>query len=266
MVLGASGVAVTPDELTPQVYLPQRKGSLQVELLSASRRHGRVPYVLQSEVGAVLDELRAQHPVLVLLNQGLSWAPVWHYAVVIGYQPVAQTFILHSGRIAQLPLDQKVFLRQWTLADQWAMVVTRPDQLPATANAAHWLAAVAPFESAGEGAVAEAAYRAGLARFGDDALSWAALGNVLAARGDWPEAAEAFKQTLNRDASLALVRNNYADVLARLGCQQAALREIDRALQDASDDQQAALLQTRADILGGALFAAPGSQQICPTP
>src|SRR3990167_1837018 len=40
MVLDAGGVKVTPQELTPQVYLPGREGSLQVEMLAATRRNG----------------------------------------------------------------------------------------------------------------------------------------------------------------------------------------------------------------------------------
>ena len=34
MVLNAGGVKITPQELIPQVYLPQREGSLQVEMLA----------------------------------------------------------------------------------------------------------------------------------------------------------------------------------------------------------------------------------------
>lgn len=264
MVLGAAGVAVTPDELTSQVYLPQRHGSLQIELQAASRRHARVPYVLEADIGAVLEELRAQHPVLVLLNQGLSWAPVWHYAVVIGYQPATQHFILHSGRIASLQLDQQRFLRQWALAGRWAMVVTPPDEVPATADAMHWLAAVAPFESAGALDVALDAYRAGIARWTDDALIRAALGNVLAARSDWQSAAEAYAQALQRNPGLADARNNYAYVLARLGCRQAALREVDRALLAASATQLSALRQTREEILSGKLSADQTAPETCP--
>src|SRR4051812_28732603 len=35
MALNAAGLNVTPEELVDQVYLPGRKGSLQVEMLSA---------------------------------------------------------------------------------------------------------------------------------------------------------------------------------------------------------------------------------------
>ena len=41
-VLAHSGVRVTPEALVPQVYLPARHGSLQVEMLAAARRHDRV--------------------------------------------------------------------------------------------------------------------------------------------------------------------------------------------------------------------------------
>lgn len=64
-VLVDSGVAVTPDELTDKVYLPEREGSLQLELIAASRRYERLPYVLDGTLAAILAELAAGRPVLV---------------------------------------------------------------------------------------------------------------------------------------------------------------------------------------------------------
>ena len=34
------GAKVTPEELADQVYLPERKGSLQVEMMASARRNG----------------------------------------------------------------------------------------------------------------------------------------------------------------------------------------------------------------------------------
>jgi hypothetical protein len=45
-VLVASGIAVTPEALAAEVFIPERRGSLAIELIGAARRHGRLPYVL----------------------------------------------------------------------------------------------------------------------------------------------------------------------------------------------------------------------------
>ena len=42
MVLEAGGKPIQPEALRPQVYLPERQGSLQVEMLAAARRNGFV--------------------------------------------------------------------------------------------------------------------------------------------------------------------------------------------------------------------------------
>ena len=62
--LAAAGVKVTPDDLVPQVYIPERKGSLQVEMLAAARRHGMVSYALAPRFEDVLREVAAGTPVI----------------------------------------------------------------------------------------------------------------------------------------------------------------------------------------------------------
>src|SRR5690606_32243644 len=74
-MLGAAGVDVTPEQLVPLVYVPQRKGSFQVEMLAAARRFGRLAYPLEPRLDALLREVRGGHPVLVLQNLGLDWYP-----------------------------------------------------------------------------------------------------------------------------------------------------------------------------------------------
>ena len=85
MVLNTAGVKVSPEELVEQVYLPGRKGSLQVEMLVAARRHGLIAYELAPQVTDTLREIAAGTPAIVLENYGFSWYPVWHYSVVVGY-------------------------------------------------------------------------------------------------------------------------------------------------------------------------------------
>lgn len=95
-VLASAGVKTTPDELVPQVYLPARKGSLQVEMLAAARRHGLVSYQLAPRFEDVLREIAAGTPVVVLQNLGF-FSSGWHYAVAMGYDYGGGRLVLRSG-------------------------------------------------------------------------------------------------------------------------------------------------------------------------
>src|SRR3569623_834586 len=132
-VLAWSGSAVTSESLVNEVYVPARKGSLQPELLAAARRLARAPYVLRSDVADVLREVAAGHPVLVLQNLGLSWAPRWHYAVVVGFDLARERVVLRSGTEKRHEVSLALFERTWRRAHAWAVVVPPPAELPATA-------------------------------------------------------------------------------------------------------------------------------------
>ena len=146
MVLNWSGVAVQPAELTPEVFTPGRKGSLQSALIGAARRHGRVAYPLRGSE-ALLAEVAAGHPVIALVNLAFAWYPKWHYAVVIGYDQEQGEVILHSGRTANEHLSARVFMNIWQRSDYWGLLVLPPAHLPATVEEQPWLAAVAGLEN-----------------------------------------------------------------------------------------------------------------------
>ena len=100
MALNWSGIAVQPSDLSTEVYSPGLKGSLQSSLIGSARRHGRVAYtIIGSE--ALLAEVSAGHPVIVLVNLSFFWYPKWHYAVVIGYDQQQGEVVLHSGATAK---------------------------------------------------------------------------------------------------------------------------------------------------------------------
>ncbi len=71
------GVATTPAALVPQVYLPGREGSLQTEMLTATRRHDRLAYRLAPSLEDLLLEVAAGNPVIVLQNLSFAFAPLW---------------------------------------------------------------------------------------------------------------------------------------------------------------------------------------------
>ncbi|HSW15413.1 MAG TPA: PA2778 family cysteine peptidase [Solimonas sp.] len=248
-VLQASGVAVQPDQLAAQVYLPGRKGSLQLELVAAARRHQRLPYVLKPEIDAIFEEVAAGRPVLLLQNLGLSWVPVWHYAVVVGVDPVAGQVILRSGREQRRVLDYRHFEQSWRLGGRWAMVVVPPEQPPATANALDWLAAANAFESLQQPQLARSAYAAAIERWPESALAWQAQGNARYGTGDLRAARAAFVEAL-RLAPDAAGYNNLAQTELDLGCVEAAREALQQASAlPATPAVSAALQETTAALL-----------------
>ena len=44
MAISWSGLPAQPEDLVEEVYTPSRKGSLQVAIIAAARRHGRLAY------------------------------------------------------------------------------------------------------------------------------------------------------------------------------------------------------------------------------
>lgn len=54
-LLGAAGRPVTVEALTPEVFVPGRGGSLQVEMLAAARRHDAIGTVLPPRLEALLQ-------------------------------------------------------------------------------------------------------------------------------------------------------------------------------------------------------------------
>ena len=242
-VLVASGVDVTADALVSRVYLPGRKGSLQPELLAASRSFDRLPYVLAPELPALLSEVAAGHPVLVLQNYGLESVPFWHYAVVVGFDATEDRVVLRSGTEERLEMSARRFLGTWDRADRWALTVLEPDILPASAQRERFLEAAAGLESTQRLDAATRAYGAALNRWPADPTAMLGLGNVRHAAGDLPGAEAAYREVLRIDPTHAVARNNLAQTLLDRGDAPAALEEITAARASLSDPRLAPLLE-----------------------
>lgn len=249
-VLGASGVAITPETLAPQVYLPAREGSLQLELVAATRRAGRIPYVVGPGHEALLDEVRAGRPVLLLQNLLTRSVPRWHYAVLVGTDPGRNRVILNSGTERGLAMAAPRFLRTWDWAGRWGLLALRPGELPHHAEPAAYLAAVADFEAVAGAAAATPAYRAALQRWPDDPRAHLALGNQAYAAGELVAAARQYRAGLARAPADPVLGNNYASVLGELGCRaeaRAALA-VARAAAFAEGRWRRQLAETEAEL------------------
>lgn len=214
-LLASAQVDVTPENLVAETYLPERQGSLQAELLGAARRHDRVPYVIVPDLTAILREVRAGHPVLVLQNLGLSWLPRWHYAVIIGFDLDQQSLVLRSGTEARHGVSFTTFERTWARAQKWAFVVTPVDQVPATATERLFIEGAALLEAQRRYSAAIHAYEAALQRWPNSVLARFGLANSAFAQHDNVRAEREYRTLLAQLPGNGAAWNNLAHVLLR---------------------------------------------------
>lgn len=244
-----SGVDVTPEELAKSVYLPARQGSLQVEMLAAPRRFGRVAYPLAPRYGDLLREVAAGNPVIVLQNIGLGPLVRWHYAVVVGFDYPAGELYLRSGENRRVAVPFTIFEYSWKQSNYWAMLTLEPGRIPVTATEAGYLAAVAAMDRVGPAQAVIAAYASMLERWPGNAGASIGLANRYYTAGGLAQAESVLRRALQKDPHSVPVLNNLAQTLSDLGRSAEALVLIDRAMESQPNPFEAAVRETRAMIV-----------------
>ena len=215
-VLQSAGGTQTPEVLAPQVYLPGRKGSLQLELLVAARRQGVLATVIPGTFNALIAELNAGNPVLILQNLGLDFAPSWHYAVVVGYDLDDESFILRSGPDPRMRMGYKVFERTWQRAERWAVVVSTPNRLPVSATADELIKSLVALERQ-DAKAAISGYKAALERWPERADFYIGLANARFGSGDVDGSVVVLTRLLVFAPDHVVALNNLANVLLKKG-------------------------------------------------
>jgi hypothetical protein len=244
--LAAKGAKVTADDLVPQVYLPARKGSLQVEMLAAARRHGMVSYLLAPDFRDLLREVAAGNPVIVLQRLGLLGT--WHYAVVVGYDYDNATLVLRSGENEREEMRFWAHEFWWSRSGYWAMVALPPDRLPATADEGRYLASVAAFERPGGARAAAQAYETFRKRWPGNVNAAVGLANAQHTLGELKAAEAVLREAERSDPRSVVVLNNLAQTLSDQGRDAEALPVIERAVA-LGGPHASAVLDTRRAIL-----------------
>ncbi|QFU01348.1 Tetratricopeptide repeat protein [Halomonas sp. THAF5a] len=247
MVLNAAGVPVTVDTLIPQVFLPGREGSVQPEMLGTVRRQGRIPFRIDGSLDALLTEINAGHPVVVMQNLSLPAWPVWHYAVAIGFDRGEKTLTLHSGMEPERLESFKRFDATWARSERWAFIALPPGQLPATGDGRAALDAIADFERVQGVSASLPAWTALVEHHPDLAMGHFALGSARHAAGDADGAREAFADAVEADPELAVAWLNLGLLHRGQGSADEARAALERAA-DLPGPWQAQAQEALADL------------------
>ncbi|MBI5017987.1 MAG: PA2778 family cysteine peptidase [Deltaproteobacteria bacterium] len=238
-LLSWAGRPETPDTLGPFVYAPRRGGTLPIELAREIRSRGLLAYPVLPRLDALLAEVAAGHPALVLENRGLSWASLWHYSVLVGYDLAADRVTVLGGDAEPEAFSLTAFSHTWNRGGSLGLLALPAGELPAAADPEGILAALADLEEVGQAQGAALGYEAFLNRWPDrwrGAFGW---GNALHALGQDDRAEAAFRRAhgtgperpepLNNLALLVRAKGRWdeAEALARRAVEAAARLGLD---------------------------------------
>jgi tetratricopeptide (TPR) repeat protein len=229
MALAWSGLQIDLDGLTSQVYTPSLQGSLTPAMVAATRRHGRVAYPVRG-ANALLKEIAAGHPVIVLQNLGFSWIPLWHYAVVIGYDLNAGVIILHSGVTNRKKTSLRAFENTWARSDYWGLAILPPYRLPASADETVYVLAIVGLEKARQWDAAAIGYQTALNHWPKNLSAHIGLSNSLYAQGELKSAEKVLRKTTDLFPNEGVAFNNLAQVLWEQGKKQEAIKTARQAV------------------------------------
>jgi tetratricopeptide (TPR) repeat protein len=186
----------------------------------------------------------------VLQNLAFERAPVWHYAVVVGFNAEQNRMILRSGAQRRRLERPNRFLRSWRLADNWGFVAVRPGEIPASTTPDAYLRAVVGAHRMLGDAGSAASDRAALERWPNDPLVLFFAATHEQSTGQLASAGKLYRRVLAAEPSHPAARNNLATALLAQGCRTEALREARLALsqQQADDSFNAAIADTMREI------------------
>ena len=149
--------------------------------------------------------------------------------MVVGFNYESGELYLRSGATERQALPFTIFEVTWRRSGYWAMVVTAPDTLPATATELTYLPALLAFEPSASPVASRSAWEAFLARWPANVIASVALGNRYYAARELGKAEAVLRQASRQHPESVEVLNNLAQVLSDLGRDDEALSLIERA-------------------------------------
>jgi tetratricopeptide (TPR) repeat protein len=236
-VLEHKGINIGPDRLIDQVYIPEREGSLQIEMIATARNFGLLGYKIPPELKNILLEIDHGNPVLVFQNLALDVWPKWHYAVAIGYDLKEFELILRSGTFARHTVSFSTFEKTWQRADYWAYVFTNVGEIPYTATPTEHIKASYELQQVKGMDLAIKAFRSGVKKWPEDSLVLISLANAEYTVGNWQNAIDYLQKEISLRPDNSTAWNNIAYALSANNCKEQAILAVECALELAPDNE-----------------------------
>jgi hypothetical protein len=148
-MLTVHGVQTTPGLMEKPLKLPGAENKLEHNMLDLAREYGFVVYPVDHQLPDLLAQVSAGYPVMVRFSEGSFWWKEQRYGVLVGFNQNKRTVLIYTG-LGRLTVSFEEFTSDWNSADNWAVLVQSPRQLPAPVDRERWLKAASELAQAGQ--------------------------------------------------------------------------------------------------------------------
>jgi len=122
-VLGYWGHNISQEEVAREIYTPQIKGAITVDLANYAKRKGFDAVSYKGDLEKLKFEIEKGHPVILFLHMGNSIVPRRHYIVVVGYDESMKAVIAYSGREKDILIPYDELLKSWERTGYWTLLI-----------------------------------------------------------------------------------------------------------------------------------------------
>lgn len=168
-LLNYHGVISSPGLVDERLQQVGKGQSPQAGLEAVVRSYELLVYPLPGNLDALMQQVSAGHPVLVLQDR-LFAGPGSQFAVLVGYDQRERTLVLRSGNDRRWYSSFASFDDAWEEAGRWAVLIQPTNQLPAQPVKNVWLQAARDLQQQGRDAAAQRALRTAREVWPDAAL------------------------------------------------------------------------------------------------
>lgn len=127
-VLGYWGQNLTQEDVARDVYTPQIKGTITVDMVNYIRRKGFEAVVYNGGMDRLKEEIDRGHPLILFLHMGVSMMPRRHYIVVVGYDESRESVIAYSGGGKNILIPYGELMKGWERTGNWTLLILPKDR------------------------------------------------------------------------------------------------------------------------------------------
>lgn len=121
-VLNFWGINVSPDEIASEIYSPNAKGTLTIDMVLYAKKMGMNATTYKGNLVDIKEKINSGYPIIVLVDLGFWIFKKHHFMVITGYNN--DSIIVNSGREQQKYISQRDFLKKWKKTNYWTILIT----------------------------------------------------------------------------------------------------------------------------------------------